>query len=361
MKNFFLCCKLTSNKDEDYSITCNNINENNNSILSQNNNNNNNNNDLKNEIDINNPQKKMSENNDQTNENSARNSKKVEKINITINKDESHSNELKLEKSRNLDINDENNKSLISIITFSNMKVVGNSKQNTFQNFDTEVLGNQELLLTGDIFWNKDLNIDRMGIKSGNRKKNYGNVIFGVGENENFDFILNLKKKDSFLDNKSYEIFSIEYDKNEEKFDIKVLKKDLKILHLIDYDFYLQNSLNINLYIGKIAVEINTFRENEGILDIIVNNEKKYTFNKNEVPITIGRVNSKINIKNNSISKNHAIIDYSSEFDAFFIRDLGSTNKTFFVLSTDGCPSMKLIGTMEFKIYDSKFQIRVIE
>ena len=51
MENLFLCCKLTSNKDEDYSITCNNINENNNSILSQNNNNN----DLKNEID---PQKK---------------------------------------------------------------------------------------------------------------------------------------------------------------------------------------------------------------------------------------------------------------------------------------------------------------
>ena len=341
MENLFLCCKLTSNKDEDYSITCNNINENNNSILSQNNNNNN---DLKNEID---PQKKISENNDQTNENSARNSKRYE---------------LKIEKSRNLDINDENNKSLISIITFSNMRVVGNSsKQNTYQNFDTEVLGTQELLLTGDIFWYKDLNIDRMGIKSAHRKKNYGNVIFGVGENEKFDFKLNLKKKDTFLDNKSYEIFSIEYDKNEEKFDIKVLKKDLKILHLIDYDFYLQSFLNISLFIGKIPIEINTFKANEGILDIIINNEKKYTFNKNDVPITIGRVNSKINIKNNSISKNHAIIDYSSEFDAFFIRDLGSTNKTFFVLSVDGCPSMKLIGSMEFKIYDSKFQIRVIE
>ena len=360
MKKIFLCCKFIYNKDEDYSITTNNINENNNSILSQNNKNNNNN-DLKNEIDIHNPQKKISENNNQTNENSVRNSKQFEKINLSIKKDENHSNEIKIEKSRNNDINEENNKSLISIITFSNMKVVGNSKQNTFQNFDTEVLGNQELLLTGDIFWNKDLNIDRMGIKSGNRKKNYGNVIFGVGENENFDFILNLKKKDSFLDNKSYEIFSIEYDKNEEKFDIKVLKKDLKILHLIDYDFYLQSFLNISLYIGKIPIEINTFKANEGILDIIINNEKKYTFNKNDVPITIGRVNAKINIKNNSISKNHAIIDYSSEFDAFFIRDLGSTNKTFFVLSVDGCPSMKLIGSMEFKIYDSKFQIRVIE
>jgi hypothetical protein len=355
MENLFLCCKLTSNKDEDYSITCNNINENNNSILSQNNNNNN---DLKNEID---PQKKISENNNQTNENSVRNSKQFEKINLSIKKDENHSNEIKIEKSRNNDINEENNKSLISIITFSNMKVVGNSKQNTNQNFDTEVLSTQELLLTGDIFWNKDLNIDRMGIKSGNRKKNYGNVIFGVGENENFDFILNLKIKDSLLDNKSCEIFSIEYDKNEEKFDIKVLKKELKILHLIDYDFYLQNFLNINLYIGKIPVEINTFRVNEGILDVIVNKEKKYTFNKNEIPISIGRVNSKINIKNNSISKNHAIIDYSSEFDAFFIRDLGSTNKTFFELSTDGCSSMKLIGCMEFKILDSKFQIRVIE
>ena len=176
MKKLFLCCKFIYNKDEDYSITTNNINENNNSILSQNNKNNNNN-DLKNEIDIHNPQKKISENNNQTNENSVRNSKQFEKINLSIKNDENHSNELKMEKSRNPDINEENNKSLISIITFSNMKVVGNSKQNTYQNFDTEVLSTQELLLTGDIFWNKDLNIDRMGIKSGNRKKNYGNVI----------------------------------------------------------------------------------------------------------------------------------------------------------------------------------------
>ena len=360
MKNFFLCCKFVSNKDEDYSITSNNINENNNSLLSQNNINNNNN-DIKNEIDINKSQKKITNNNDQTNENSARNSKKNEKINLPIKKDENHSNEIKIDKSRNVEINDENNKSIISIITFSNMKVVNNSKQNTFQNFDTEVLSTQELLLTGDIFWNKDLNIDRMGIKSGIRKKNYGNVIFGVGENENYDFILNLNIKDSFLENKSYEIFSIEYDKNEEKFDIRVLKKDLKLLHLIDYDFYLQTFLNINIYIGKIPIEINTFRANEGILDITINKEKKYTFNKNEVPISIGRVNSKINIKNNSISKNHAIIDYSLEYDSYFIRDLGSTNKTFFVLSTEGCSSMKLIGCMEFKIFDSKFQIRVIE
>ena len=43
MKKIFLSCKFIYNKDEDYSITTNNINENNNSILSQNNKNNNNN------------------------------------------------------------------------------------------------------------------------------------------------------------------------------------------------------------------------------------------------------------------------------------------------------------------------------
>jgi hypothetical protein len=356
MKNFFLCCKLISNKDEDYSLTSNNIAENNNSILSQNNTN------IKNEKETNNkPIKNINEINELTHENSVRNNKN-KKLTEQNKIEDNQCNEIKIEKSRNVDINEENNKSLISIITFSNMKVVGNSKQNTYQNFDTEVLNTQELLLTGDIFWNKDVNIDRMGIKSGNRKKNFGNVIFGVGENENFDFILNLNVKDSLLsDKKSCEIFCIEYDKNEEKFDIKVLKKEIKILHLIDYDFYLQNFLNINLYIGKILIEINTFKANEGILTIIVNNEKKYTFNKDEVPITIGRGNSKIIIKNSSISKNHAIIDYSSEYGVFFIRDLGSTNKTFFELSTDGCSSMKLIGYMEFKIIDSKFHIRVIE
>ena len=56
-----------------------------------------------------------------------------------------------------------------SNITFSNIKVK-DSKSNTI-NFDTEVLSTQELKLIGEIFWNKDIYIDRLGLKSGKRKK----------------------------------------------------------------------------------------------------------------------------------------------------------------------------------------------
>ena len=50
-----------------------------------------------------------------------------------------------------------------SNITFSNIKVK-DSKSNTI-NFDTEVLSTQELKLIGEIFWNKDIYIDRLGLK----------------------------------------------------------------------------------------------------------------------------------------------------------------------------------------------------
>ena len=61
---------------------------------------------------------------------------------------------------------------------------VKEGKTNNNQFFDTEVLSTQELKLIGEIFWNKDLYIDRIGLKIGNRIKKNGNTIFGLGEQE---------------------------------------------------------------------------------------------------------------------------------------------------------------------------------
>ena len=99
-----------------------------------------------------------------------------------------------------------------SNITFSNIKVK-DSKSNTI-NFDTEVLSTQELKLIGEIFWNKDIYIDRLGLKSGKRKKKNGVVIFGLGKNEeNVDFVLNIPKSKIKNNDKFIQIFCIEYDK----------------------------------------------------------------------------------------------------------------------------------------------------
>lgn len=50
-----------------------------------------------------------------------------------------------------------------SVLSFSNLIVKNNTKTNN--NDDTEILSPYELLLSGDIFFNKEIRIDRLGIK----------------------------------------------------------------------------------------------------------------------------------------------------------------------------------------------------
>ena len=73
------------------------------------------------------------------------------------------------------------------------------------------------------------------------------------------------------------------------------------------------------------------------------------------MPVTIGRKNSTINIKNNSISKNHCIFNYDIRYQQFYLRDLGSTNGTFLQLEYNNI--LELNKNMNFKIFESKFSI----
>ena len=280
---------------------------------------------------------------------------------------------VKKKKSRNSAFNISNNYNLnsfdknSSIITFSNMKVK-EGKTNMNQFFDTEVLSTQELKLIGEIFWNKDLYIDRIGLKIGNRIKKNGNTIFGLGEQEDLngniiiDFILNLPggKIESMVPlSKNNPLFSIDYDKNEEFFEMILINKQLKIFYNIENEFYLKNDSILEFMIGKIPIIIKGPKnENDNYFSIQVEGDI-YNYDKTkDVPISIGRSNSNINIKNNSISKKHAIIDNLN--DCLYIKDLNSTNGTFFVIN-EKWPSIKISRDMNFKICDCKFSIKVIE
>ena len=254
-----------------------------------------------------------------------------------------------------------------SIITFSNMKVK-EGKKDLNGLFDTEVLSTQELKLIGEIFWNKDLYIDRIGLKIGNRIKKNGNTIFGLGEQEDMngnvviDFILNIpggKIESMNPVSKNNPLFSIDYDKNEEFFQISLINKQMKIYYSIENEFILQNNSILEFMIGKILLIIKSPQdENDNFFKIEVEGNI-YNYDKTkDVPITIGRSNAKINIKNNSISKTHATIDYIN--DTLFIKDLDSTNGTFFILG-DKCSSLKILRDMNLKILEYKFAIKVIE
>ena len=254
-----------------------------------------------------------------------------------------------------------------SIITFSNMKVK-EGKKDLNGLFDTEVLSTQELKLIGEIFWNKDLYIDRIGLKIGNRIKKTGNTIFGLGEQEDMngnvviDFILNIpggKIESMNPVSKNNPLFSIDYDKNEEFFQISLINKQMKIYYSIENEFILQNNSILEFIIKKILLIIKSPQdENDNFFKIEVEGNI-YNYDKTkDVPITIGRSNAKINIKNNFINKTHATIDYIN--DTLFIKDLDSTNGTFFILG-DKCSSLKILRDMNLKILEYKFAIKVIE
>ena len=255
------------------------------------------------------------------------------------------------------------NKSKDSIITFSDTKV----KQNKIKKrvLDTLVIGSRELILEGDIFYNKTIKIDKIGIKDENRINKNGITIFGVSDDFNdncgIDFNLNLSKKK--LKNKkdtNIPIFKIEFIKEDVNYILSLINKDIKILLLIENDFLIDNNSNLNFMIGKIQIKIISPKNEKDEIFYVETEGKNYKFNKKELPLTIGRGNSNINIKHNSISKIHAVIDFNNDSNSLFIRDNESTNGTFFLID-DNFPFIYLLSDCTMKIFDSKFTIKIID
>ena len=82
---------------------------------------------------------------------------------------------------------------------------------------------------------------------------------------------------------------------------------------------------------------------------------KILNFNINDCPITIGRINSKININSTCISKQHAVIEFNEEEGKFLFKDLQSTNGSILIMKDDDV--IKLNGFMKFKLNDILFNI----
>jgi len=282
-------------------------------------------------------------------------------------------------KKSNISIKSKNsNKSNLSIVTFSNSKVKKNHEYNN-KVLDTLVVGTHELILEGEIFYNKTITIDRIGIKNLRRKNQNGITIFGVSddntndENNNdnnnnnndnekiIDFNLNISKNKlkKNLDDNIIQIFSIEYDKIEEHYFLTLLNLEYKMLLYIDYNFLIENNTTTEFMVGKILMSIKSPKdEKDNIFSILVEG-KEYEFDKSkDCPITIGRTNSKINIKNNSISKNHAIIDYQYDNEVICIKDNESTNGTYFVIG-EKCSFVYLLSDLTFKFLDNKFTVKL--
>ena len=230
-----------------------------------------------------------------------------------------------------------------------------------------------KLILTGDLFSNKSLEIDKYGMKNGLRQKHDGLTIFGIKEDNdkttqnssNYDYYLDLEKIEESGNAKlKGKIFEIYINKISKKYTLYFLNETLILYYKINNNVFFDTEKDYYLILGDIFLTIQVKKStklNEKTIHIQaeVENEKpkKYSFTPKETPIKIGRVNCHITIEKPSISKLHSIIDFMD--DNFYYKDCESTNGSTLLIREDDTLNIK--GEMSFKLEDISFKIKEVD
>lgn len=232
-----------------------------------------------------------------------------------------------------------------------------------------------KLILTGELFSNQKIEIDKYGMKNGLRKKNDGLSIFGLkdnNENKNknnlsSDYYLDIDKFEENSDaniKASGRVFEIYLNIKSKKYTLYFLHPSLILYYKINNIVYFEAEKDYFIIIGDIFLTIQIKRDKDSnekiiIIHIELENEKpqKFYFKKEDMPIKIGRVNCNIEILKPSISKLHSIIEYDD--DNYYYKDCGSTNGSTLLIREDD--SLKIEGEMNFKLEDAFFKIKEID
>jgi hypothetical protein len=232
-----------------------------------------------------------------------------------------------------------------------------------------------KLLLFGELFSNEIIEINKNGMKNSLKQRKDGLTIFGIKENTNSndtlsnmcDYYLDLEKIDEINNNNnklSGKVFEIYINKITRSYELYFLNNSLILYYKINNNIFFDLDKDYYLILGDIFLTILIKKSNETNEKIIhiqteIENEKpkKYSFGPNEMPIKIGRINCNINISKPSISKTHSIIDFMD--DNFYYKDCGSTNGSTLLIREDD--TLKINGTMSFKLEDISFKIKEVE
>ena len=223
------------------------------------------------------------------------------------------------------------------------------------------------LILSGELFANKELEIDKFGLKKSLRKKMDGIISFGI---KNPDEPPNINKYDYIFEEKivrqinkkrkhnNGKVFEILLDKRDKRFVLFYEHSSLLLYYKINNKLNLEYDKDYYLILGSIFLSINIKKSLKIKINIQIEleNEKsqKYIFEIKDLPIKIGRSNCNINIPKPSVSKLHSSIDY--ENDNFFYKDENSTNGSTLLIKEDDF--LKLKGKMNFKLEDIPFTIK---
>ena len=253
----------------------------------------------------------------------------------------------------------------------------------TLNNLDLAINQNKEeknyeigskLLLSGELFFWKEIILQTNGIKNSLRKEKDDHVFFGLKNKSNYagvmynDLIINFfwhQEDIDIIETNTGRVFEIFYNKKSKDYTLRFLHPNLILYYKINNFVYFNTGKEYYLLLGNVFMTINVKKsspiEKTIIIQLEIENNKpiKYSFNQNQTPIKIGRVNSsEIPIISNSVSKRHGIIEYSKNSQSFYYKDMGSTNSTTLLIK-DG-DNLKIKGEMNFKLEDVPFKIQEI-
>ena len=248
-------------------------------------------------------------------------------------------------------------------------------KKNTINSVDFEdntkrTKGNKmSLTLSGTLFFGSSITIKPTGYENGLRNKQDGHCYIGFGNVSDrngvllIDYIASMKGIDENHLKQNKRLFEIVFDKNQRIFIMNVLHKTLSVNCILtnEDDYYFEYLKHTHLLIGDSSLFVFPKKLKEkNILEITVVGhlgESTYSFLEYSMPVTIGRKNCTIVLKQDNVSKVHAFIFFSKEKEKFFIKDNYSTNKTHLILKEGD--SIPLEHNYDMKVGDSEFKINL--
>ena len=277
-------------------------------------------------------------------------------------------------------------------ISFANMNIIRNNSnfRNHSTNFNTlsGKLGNNsssfyfssgtnnkfdeafkkiklKLKLSGELFMNKKLTIDKYGLKHSKKKELNGITSFGISDHNNnlYDYIFDNNIIQKISKSNKYnkgKVFDILLDRNEKKYVLYYLHDSFLLYYKINNKLNLELDKDYFIILGNVFMTINIINSKKLKIYIEIKFEsektKKYSFEMKDAPITIGKEDCSINIPKSSISKINSSIAY--EKGSFWYKDENSKNASTLVIKEEDF--LKIEGKMNFKLEDIPFVIEEV-